>query len=171
VAAVLRQKRYLQILILGAILAVSGYTVAVSLADGKDGPPKVGDTAPNFTLTGLDGLDHELKDYRGKTVMLNFWGTFCPPCVNEMPLLDRMHREHADDMIVVGVNLDEPVLTVRSFVERLGIEFPILLDDMTVQRMYGIFQYPTTIVIDPNGKIIDIKIGEFRSEGEISRYL
>jgi len=168
---VLRRKRYLQILILGAILAVSGYTVAVSLADGNDGPPKIGDTAPNFTLTGLDGQKHELKDYRGKTVMLNFWGTFCPPCVNEMPLLDRVNQERPDSMVVLGVNLDEPELTVRSFVERYGIRFPILLDNMKVQRMYGVYQYPTTVVIDPKGKIIDIKIGEFRTEEEIFRYL
>jgi len=167
----LRQKRFLQLFILGVIVAVGGYTVAVSLADSHAGPPKVGDNAPNFTLTGLDGNSHELDDYRGRTVLLNFWGTFCPPCVNEMPLLDSTHDQYSDELVVLGVNLDEPELTVRSFVERYDIAFPILLDNMKVQRMYGVFQYPTTVVIDPAGKIIDIKIGEFTSREQILRYL
>lgn len=165
-----RNKKLLQILILGAVLIVGGYTIAISLVDKQAGPPKVGEQAPNFSLVGLNGEEVELKDYQGKTVFVNFWGTFCPPCVNEMPLLETVHNEYADHMVVLGVNLDEPKLTVSSFVERTGVTFPILLDDMTVQKQYGVGQYPTTIVINPAGKIIDIKLGEFETKEEIVRY-
>lgn len=167
----IRNKRIVQILILGAILAIGGYTVIQSLAEEKSEPPKTGEKAPNFSLTGLDGKTYDLKDYRGKTVLVNFWGTFCPPCVNEMPLLDSVYRKYGGEVVILGVNLDEPELTVQRFVDRYGITFPILLDDMTVQRMYGVYQYPTTFVINPEGEIIDIKIGEFVSQEEILRYL
>lgn len=164
------RKQYVQVLILGIIVILGGYTIANSLISKPDKPPKVGDQAPNFTLSGLTQDEYSLEDFRGKTVLINFWGTFCPPCVNEMPLLQSVYEKYHDDMVILGVNLNEARLTVESFIQDNGIEFPILLDERDVQVMYGIGQYPTTVVVNPQGKIIDIKQGEFVDEAEITGY-
>lgn len=149
-----KNKRWIQIVILAAIVVVGGYTIGSSLWDEKETKiVRVGDKAPNFSVEGLDGKTYRLSDYRGTTVVLNFWGSFCPPCVNEMPLLDDIYEANADHAVVLGVNLDEARLTVESFVRRTGVTFPILLDDETIQRMYGVIQYPTTFVIDAEGVI------------------
>lgn len=166
----LSQKRYVQILILGVIFIIGGYTIADSLFSEQDSPPKVGEQAPDFTLPGLDQDEYSLDDFRGKTVLINFWGTFCPPCVNEMPLLQSVYEKYQDEVVILGVNLDEPRLTVETFVENTGVHFPILLDDRTVQYLYGVSQFPTTVVVNPDGKIVDIKLGAYETEEEITGY-
>ena len=87
--------------------------------------------APDFTLVDMDGEQHKLSDFRGSTVMLNFWGTWCPPCVREMPSMERLYRKYKDrGFTVVAVNQFETEDIVFEFTGRLSIEptFPILFD-------------------------------------------
>lgn len=162
-----KHRRLVQLIILAAIIGVGIYTIGASFFDDSAAPPKVGEKAPSFTLKGLDGNMHQLSDYRGKTIILNFWGSFCEPCVDEMPIFQEVYEEQAENVVVLGVNLSEPEATVRGFVNRLGIDFPILLDRSQVQKQYGVAYYPTTFIIDEKGVIAHKKVGEYRTKREL----
>lgn len=156
-----KHRRLIQILILSAVVVIAGITIASSLFKPSDPLPQVGHKAPNFVLNTLDGSAVELDDYKGKYVVLNFWGSFCEPCVDEMPLLQDFHEEYNDQgLVVLGVNLNEPLATVRGFVQEHKIHFPILLDKDHIRKKYGVMYYPTTFFIRPDGEIDHIFIGE-----------
>ncbi|MBP6440576.1 MAG: TlpA family protein disulfide reductase, partial [Caldilineaceae bacterium] len=101
--------------------------------------------ARDFTLTTLAGEPVTLSDYRGKWVLLNFWATWCPPCVEEMPYLNQLAAER--DLVVLGVNFNEDRERVAQFVAEKGIDFPILLepDDITL-LFYGVRGLPRTFL-------------------------
>ena len=160
-----KHRRLIQYLILGAVIVVGVFTIASNAFTAKEEIPKVGGKAPNFTLENLQGESVQLDDYKGKYVVLNFWGTFCEPCVKEMPLLQNYYDSFKDkDLVVLGVNLDEPFATVSSFVRSLEVKFPIVLDNDTVRKRYGVMSYPTTFFIRPDGVIQDKVVGELIDE-------
>ena len=117
--------------------------------------------ARDFTLTTLAGEPVTLSDYRGKWVLLNFWATWCPPCVEEMPYLNQLAAER--DLIVLGVNFNEDRERVAQFVAEKGIDFPILLepDDITL-LFYGVRGLPRTFLIAPDGTLARSVIGALR---------
>lgn len=125
----------------------------------------IGKTAPDFELQDLSGKKVKLSDYRGKNVVLNFWASWCPPCKKEMPEFQRLYTENSDILVVIGVNLQESKENAESFVKKLDLTFPILLDpNAQVKDMYNVFTQPVTYFIDVNGKIIDKKFGELTNE-------
>lgn len=156
----MRNKRWLQIIILGILLFVGCYVIGNTIF-GSDGIPKAREKAIEFSLPGMDQKIHKLSDYKGKLVFINFWGTFCPPCVFEMPALQSQYVKWKEQGVtILGVNLGESEVTLKAFVESNKVTFPILYDDnRTIARMYKVFSYPTTIVVKPNGKISDIIVG------------
>ncbi len=101
---------------------------------------------PSLSFFGLDQQVHQLADYEGKALVINFWGTFCPPCVNEMPALQKQYDQWKDDNVVVlGINLSESRVTVQSFIDRYAITFPIIIDnDNEIRNKYNVMSYPTT---------------------------
>lgn len=124
--------------------------------------PSVDRPAPDFTLPALDGGEVRLEDFRGKVVMVNFWGTWCDPCVREIPALQTAYEELQDDgFVVIGVNLfdDEQGYKhteedIRLFVEQQGITYPVALDvEGTVTNAYRVFPIPTSFFVDPEGHI------------------
>ena len=123
--------------------------------------------APDFTLPTLAGDSLRLADLRGQIVVLNFWATWCAPCVEEIPELIDLHDElNPHGLTVLGVSLDEegPDL-IKPFTDRFGITYPILLDDGAVAEAYGgVWALPTTYVIDPEGQIMQRVIGLFPVE-------
>ena len=125
----------------------------------------IGKTAPDFELQDLSGKQIKLSDFRGKNVVLNFWASWCPPCREEMPEFQRIYIENADSLVVIGVNLQESKENAESFVKKLGITFPILLDPSAqVKDLYNVFTQPVTYFIDRDGKIVDKKFGPLTSE-------
>jgi peroxiredoxin len=113
----------------------------------------IGKKAPDFELKTLSGESVKLSDYRGKKVMLNFWATWCPPCKEEMPDMERFHQQNGKDVIILAVNID-PQFNVNQFVSEMGITFPILLDEKDeVNSLYQVLTIPTTYFIDENGII------------------
>ncbi|WP_281886826.1 thiol-disulfide oxidoreductase ResA [Paenibacillus sp. YYML68] len=156
-----KARRSIQIIIFALIAAVGGWTLYTNLFAGTE-KPVVGAAAPNFKLSSLDGVTRELSDYKGKVVVVNFWGTFCEPCRNEMPALDRQQTKWKDSgVVVLGLNLDEPRITVDNYIRQVGVTFPILFDkDEQMRKRYGVSQYPTTFFIKPDGRIGEIRIGE-----------
>lgn len=155
-----KTKKVIQVVILAGILLIGGIAIADSLFS-EHKLPKVGDRAPDFTLQGLDGKTHELSDYKGKVLLINFWGTFCPPCVREMPAMQRIYDKYKDENFeILGINLDESTVSVQSFVKQYKLNFPILMDKNTIRRKYGVSSYPTSFFVDSNGRITDIVIQE-----------
>jgi peroxiredoxin len=157
--------------ILAVVLAAGGLTIGKSLFGGSE-VPKVGDKAPAFSVKGIDGQAYKLSGLAGKPVVLNFWGTFCPPCTEEMPALQSQADKWASAGVsVIGMNLAENGVTVKSFINQYGIRFPIYMDpDDTVRKAYGVYQYPTTFFIKPDGRIYEMKIGKM-DEAYIERTL
>jgi len=126
----------------------------------------IGDTAPDFTLQTLEGDTILLSDMRGKSVLVNFWATWCPFCIDEMPDFQEQFEQHSDELVVLGVNLQETDLNrVNRFVDDLGVTYPILLDpDASVKRRYDIFTQPVSYFIDKDGVIIDKKFGPLTTQ-------
>jgi peroxiredoxin len=120
---------------------------------------KVGAKAPDFELKTLAGDTVKLSDLKGKKVMLNFWATWCPPCKAEMPAMEEFHKEAADEVVILAVNID-PHLDVKAFVDENGITFPIPLDEEDkVNETYQVLSIPTTYFIDTKGNIGNKYIG------------
>ena len=120
-----------------------------------------GAEAPDFTLSDLNGKKHSLKEYRGKTVLLNFWATWCVPCVAEMASLQRLSKIYAEkNLVVLGVNVDdsEHDAQVKEFLESKGLSFPILRDpEISIPDVYKVTGFPETFLISPEGKFLSIK--------------
>lgn len=151
-------------------LVVLAYVVVLFVAS-LAGPPALaagaltagsGEPAPPLALRDLDGRQVSLEAFRGRTVVVNFWATWCAPCVAEMPSLQRLHAKLAPAGVeVLGVNLQENAARIRPFVQRLGLDFPILRDhDGTVTRAWGARVFPTTFVVGPDQRIALVAIGD-----------
>jgi cytochrome c biogenesis protein CcdA/peroxiredoxin len=127
----------------------------------------VGNRAPNFTLTTLEGETVSLEDFRGEAVLLNFWATWCTPCRAEMPIFDNVYASERDrGFTILAVNLEESPEQIDGFVEEIGgLSFPILLDrDGSVNREYRVRNYPTSLLLDGNGIIQTIHRGAVAEE-------
>jgi thiol-disulfide isomerase/thioredoxin len=111
--------------------------------------------APALALTSLDGHAHNLADYRGRVVLINFWASWCPPCVREMPSMQRLSQKLAEKpFTILAVNMAEPQPEVRAFLARFHLGFPVLLDqDGAALKQWKVFVFPTSYVIDAEGRI------------------
>jgi peroxiredoxin len=113
------------------------------------------ETAPDFTLSDMQGIAHNLVDYRGSVVVLNFWASWCPECVLEMPSLDGLYnRLKKDGLVVIGVSVDRARADIAQLAGK--VSYPILLDergDVFVKK-YTITRLPATIIIDREGGIV-----------------
>jgi len=143
--------------------AVALALLAVAAGAFADEPaPELGRRAPDFTLPDLAGKRVRLADSRGqKAVLLNFWATWCAPCREEMPTLEKLWQERRASLEVLGVNLDTVgVARVRAFVRELGLTFPILLDpELAVGRRYRVRALPVSFIVDRGGVIRHREIG------------
>jgi peroxiredoxin len=121
----------------------------------------VSDSAPDFTLKSLEGSNLRLEEYRGQVVLLNFWASWCGPCRQEMPLLDRLHHRYEDTgFAVLGVNVEGETAPAQDIVDKTSVTFPILIDDgQKVSQMYNLQAMPSTVVIDRDGVVRYIHLG------------
>ncbi len=113
--------------------------------------------AADFELQNMDEEKKKLSDYKGKVILLNFWATWCPPCIREMPSMERLHQQiDADNFKVIAINQMEDIDQVFAFTGQLEIDptFEILFDNTSkVSRQYAVRGLPTTYLIDKKGKI------------------
>jgi peroxiredoxin len=126
------------------------------------GAVAVGQPAPDFTLSDLQGRSYTLSQLRGKVVIVNFWATWCPPCRAEMPSMEKLHRELADQgLVMLAVNIEKDGRrTVPRFLASSPHSFPVLLDEQeVVQKRYGVYKFPESFIIRKDGVIDDKVIG------------
>jgi cytochrome c biogenesis protein CcmG/thiol:disulfide interchange protein DsbE len=132
---------------------------------------EVGARAPDFNLQSIDGNTVSLSDYRGKVVVLNFWATWCTPCLAEMPALEHVYQTQRDrGLVVIGVDVQEPAEKVRAFLPQVGVTFPIVLDsDTALAQRYRATGLPATFIVDRQGSVRDIRIGPYTEDMLLSR--
>jgi peroxiredoxin len=111
--------------------------------------------APDFALPARDGGQVRLSELKGQVVMINFWATWCGPCRQEMPQLDRLYQKYkSSGFVLLGVNVDEDVRKATDVAAKLGVTFPVLLDtDKAVSKLYDLSTMPSTVIIDRDGKV------------------
>ncbi len=122
------------------------------------------ESAPSLVLADIRGVEHSLEQYRGKVVVVNFWATWCPPCVEELPSLENAWQRYRQQGLVVLAVSGEESDVVSSFLERLpsDITFPVLIDgDMKSGNRWQIRGLPTTVVVDRSGDV------HWRAEGQL----
>jgi peroxiredoxin len=122
----------------------------------------VGDPAPVFAFPGLDGKMVSLADYKGKVVLLNIWATWCPPCREEMPSMEKLYQQlKGEDFEILAVSVDASgARAVAPFMKEYGLSFPALLDPGgTIQNLYGTTGLPESFIIGRTGTIEKIVIG------------
>ncbi len=128
--------------------------------EAPDAAGRIGARAPDFEWNAPDGTTRTLGGLRGKTVILNFWATWCGPCREEMPALEKAAAA-TPDLVVLAVDLREDGERVRGFFDTLGLTRlqPLLDLDGSVARRYAVFSLPTTFFVGPDGVVRDVEIG------------
>lgn len=155
------------ILLIFLIVVGVGITVLLQTKDSSfdfSGTPraKKGVDAPAFTLPGLDGSMVSLADYKGKTVLLNIWATWCPPCVAEMPSMEKLYQElKNEDFEILAVSIDVTGSNeVAPFMKKHRLSFPALIDTQgTIKDLYQTTGVPESFIIDKDGIIAKKIIG------------
>ena len=117
-------------------------------------PMKEAAPTPDFSLTDPEGKKISIKDFRGKTVFLNFWATWCEPCREEMPAMEKLYQEHKNNnFVVLAVNVKDRKQEALAFVKELKLTYPIVFDpNAEVASLYGAWGLPTTYLIGPKGE-------------------
>ncbi len=166
-----RQWLYINIAVAGLLIVLAGIGLVwasrpTSAAVPQPTAQPAGQIAPDFTLKTLDGETVSLSDFRGKVVMVNFWASWCPPCVAELPTIYQFYQTHqADGFVVLAVNAQENPDTVSGFISRQGYTFPVLLDpDSVAADEYGIRALPTSFFLNKNGEIQYVHRGEIDTD-------
>jgi len=147
-------KKAVLIAIIG-VLAVIGFLFFYGQNSGQRVKLiREGDRAPEFSLLSLDGKAISLASYRGKVVMVHFWATWCPPCVEELPTLERLNRAYAGkDLEILAISVDEGGAgAVGQFMQKNRFALPVMLNpDQSVARQYGTIKFPETYLVDREG--------------------
>jgi len=123
--------------------------------------------AAEFGLADLNGKEHKLADEKGKWVIINYWATWCPPCVEEIPELIFFHDKHKNkDAIVWGVNFEDVAeQKVKDFLEEYMVSYPILLAEPGENSFFGpVIGLPTTYIISPDGELVHTQVGKVTVE-------
>ena len=129
--------------------------------------------ADDFALKTAEGPTLKLSEQRGKVVLVNFWATWCPPCKEEMPAMQRLHeRYHKDGFVLLAISVDADPRVVRPYVAEHRFTFPVVLDSkMEVANAYGVRALPASFIIDRDGTLAAMAIGPRHWDGAASRAL
>jgi len=134
----------------------------VLLGESVPSPLQRGAAVPEFSLPALDGRHPvSLAEQRGRVVLVNFWATWCGPCEQEMPAMERLYEQlGGEDFELLAVSVDDSAPEVAAFRDRLALRFPILLDPgAEVARRYQTTGYPESILVDRDGRMVERYVG------------
>jgi len=148
-------------LIKQALASVAFFLVAVTAGASGTGVQKV----QNFSFTDVDGEAHQFSEYQGKWVIVNYWATFCGPCVAEIPALNSVAKRFKDEAVVLGMEAGEtPSDELKQFMAQKKIAYPIIpTQDSTMFALGLVYGVPTTFIVNPKGEIVDTHMGAITS--------
>jgi peroxiredoxin len=140
-------------------LATNVSSIAWSPAVAGGGTPRV---TPDFTRTDLTGKTLSLRRYRGKVVLLNFWATWCAPCLTELPTFQAWQNTYgAAGLQIVGVSMDDDSTRVKRAYEKFGLNYPVAMGDTQLAESFGgVLGLPLSYLIDPDGRVVGRYQGE-----------
>lgn len=154
----------IRILILLVLLLLAGCS---TVNEEAGNPPQQKKLAPEFMLTTMDRQEIELSDYRGKWLLMNFWTSWCPPCKEEAPVLQKLQERYEGQLKVLGVNLtyQDDRKEVAEFLEENGVKYDIVLDKFgEVSKLYQVQALPTLFFISPDGEMVKTFAGALSEE-------
>lgn len=138
--------------------------------DRNDNPSSQ-NLAPDFTATLADGSSFTLSDYRGSVILLNFWASWCGPCVGEMPAFEQLNNEYGDEVVILAVNCMEDENTVNQFITDNGYTFPIAYDvNGSISDLYPTDGIPYTLVIGTDGTVLETFLGADSADVQYREY-
>ncbi len=144
-----------------ALVVILGGAILLAVHLRSPHAVEIGESAPDFTLPALSQGNLSLHDFGKHVVVLNFWATWCPPCVEETPSLEKFAEEmQHQGVTVMGVSVDQDTQALESFRAAQHVSFPILRDpDQALANRYGTFKFPETYIIDNQGRVAEKLIG------------
>lgn len=119
----------------------------------------LGEASYAFDLYDVQGQRVDFNTFRGKTIFLNFWATWCPPCIAEMPDIHDLYEKRGDEVVFVMLSLDKDPAQAKEFVQRKGFTFPVYFPASSLPEVYDFGTIPTTYVISPQGDIVLARSG------------
>ena len=140
-------------LAIGVLLCAFVYVIFISLHERII---QVGDSAPDFSITADNGTTVSANSFGGRLLVLNFWATWCAPCIEELPSLDQFQRQFANSgVVVLGVSVDKDEKVYKRFLSRVHVAFLTARDpDNKINSEYGTFRFPETYIINRDGKVL-----------------
>jgi thiol-disulfide isomerase/thioredoxin len=143
-------------------LALAGLIACTALS-ASAAPLRAGAQAPNFTRPGLDGRPVSLSGWRGKLVLLDFWASWCAPCIVELPHLIDLQKRYSGRLQVIGVSMDDDARAAKDVMARYRINYPVVMGDVALGKLYGgVLGLPEIYLIGCDGKIITSWRGDFK---------
>lgn len=150
------RQRYLIIVIL---IGMVFYGMTLWL-EYREGGGVVGRLIPDQTFEDASGNPVQLAQFRGKKILLHFWATWCPPCVNEIPSLNRVYKTLGEDWVLIAVSADDGPEAVSAFRKKIPFDFPVYFDaDTSLANSLEVFGLPETAILDQNFKVVKKLIG------------
>jgi peroxiredoxin len=161
------------IALIALVTGVWAVLANLSNSDSKSNNPiQAGEEAPDFTAFNSKGEQVQLSNYRGKAVMINFWASWCTPCVREMPLVHELAQQNENSVETLFVNVGESKGTINEFMNSHQFDFPVIVDATgKVSKLYRITGMPATMVIDRAGQFSHILLGELTEDIPLQQWL
>lgn len=153
------------------LVAVLIVLVATSLLQSESDPEATTETV-EASFTYFDGSDGNLSDFRGQPLVLNFWASWCPPCIAEMPDLQAVYTDYKDRVDFLGLNMQETnIENARALVEETGVRYPLGNDpDGAIYNSFGGIAMPTTVLISADGEVVNVH-GGILTAGQLSNMI
>ena len=143
----------LTMVFVAAPYAVSAEKGLVALADPRE--------APDFELPGVDGQTYRRDEYHGRYLLVNFWAVWCPPCLKEMPSMERAYTQLKGDRFeLLAVHVGPSLEDAKKFAGEHGLSFPVLVDESMALGTWQVLGLPTTFLLDPQGRIVAEAVGD-----------
>jgi thiol-disulfide isomerase/thioredoxin len=138
---------------------------ATTIEPSEDAVAEVGQPAPEVTYETFEGETASLADYEGRPLVVNFWASWCGPCITEMPAFEQVHQQLGDEVAFLGLNVQDTVEDGQRFVDRMGVTWDLGRDpDGTLVQRLGGIGMPTTVLIDADGVVREINTGELDAD-------